>query len=253
MVTLKEFIKENSTTETSKKKRRIKLKNLNPFRNRKYKTLNDDLQKADFDPNPQISLPCDIDQNSSPCSTNEKGAWAAAAKRQLPKELLQSARGRLGLSKVNQDDPYPRKRVCKEGSSECLIDTVEAELTPGDDVATDPTAGSLSDSDDEETSQKESVMTKRPSIKKVVISEEIEIIETEIEEEIKKKKKSKKKKIKKAGKKAIEFLGHGLTNMAMSLRYLTPDAAMAPALSEIARQREQRYRELSAAMAYSMS
>ncbi|XP_071799973.1 uncharacterized protein [Asterias amurensis] len=246
MVTLKDFIKDNSTTETSKKKRRLKLKNLNPFRNRKYKTLNDDLQNPDFDPNPKISS--DGDQNVPPlCSTNEKaGNLAAASKRQLPKELLQSARGRLGLSKVNQDDLYPGKRARKEGSSECLIDTVEAELASGDDVISDPT---LTNSDDEENGN---VRTKRPSIKRVVISEEIEVIETEVEGELKKKKKSKKKKIKKAGKRAIKYLGHGLTNMAMSLRYLTPDAAIAPALNEIARQREQRYRELSAAMAYTM-
>ena len=198
MVTLKDFIKDNSTTETSNKKRRLKLKNLNPFRNRKYKTLNDDLQNPDFDPNPQISS--DGDQNVPPlCSTNEKaGTLAAASKRQLPKELLQSARGRLGLSKVNQDDLYPGKRARKEGSYECLIDTVEAELVSGDDVVSDPcTAGTLSNSDYEETSQNGNVRTKRPSIKRVVISEEIEVIETEVEGELNKKKKSKKKKIKK--------------------------------------------------------
>ncbi|XP_038073499.1 uncharacterized protein LOC119741708 isoform X2 [Patiria miniata] len=246
MGAIKEFIKEHSpASETPKKKRRVRLKNFNPFRKRKYKVL--DENNPDLDecyPRDAKSSLADDQPNSSSEQVNSSG----------PRELLQAAWGSLGLAKGNPNDPDSgkRKTARRQGAYECLVE----EETPVDETTTDAAGetvqdltGSLSESDDEERCDEKGAS----EVKRVVISDDIKVIETEEQAPPqKKKKKSAKKKIKKAGIKTAKYLGHGFANMALTFQYMTPEAAMAPVAKEIAQRREERYREMCS-LAYTLA
>ncbi|XP_022086015.1 uncharacterized protein LOC110976759 [Acanthaster planci] len=249
MGAIKEFIKEHSPTpEVPKKRRRVRLKNFNPFRKRKYKVLNEDTPES-AEQHPRNAPPLAEDQRKSSldhASTNY--SKAKKQKRRTPRELFQAACGSLGFAKGDPDDPNHNKRnKARKHGYECLAEeeNLEGTAAEGHVKADAESLDSLSESDGEGRCE-EKKGSAVSAVKRVAIADEIEVIDTveEAPPQKKKKKKSVKKKIKKAGIKTAKFIGQGVTNMAVTYQYMSPEAAMAPVTKEIARLREERYREM---------